>query len=171
MPSLTWTLDLALDHPQMDATHEEFVDLLTAAEAALAESPAAGLAAYEALVEHTVGHFGQEDRWMAATGFASANCHSHQHAQVLQLMREVARVAREQGDFGPLGRVLPELAAWFPVHAQTMDAALASHLDQVGYDTETGECAAIVNDGSITGCGSGCSGGHAPARSAERSSA
>lgn len=33
MPTLTWTDDLALAHPQMDATHEEFVDLLGAAEA------------------------------------------------------------------------------------------------------------------------------------------
>jgi hemerythrin len=157
MPTLTWSTDLALDHPQMDATHQEFVALLAAAEAALAASSMAGLAAYEALVEHTVAHFGQEDRWMAATGFASGNCHGVHHAQVLQLMQEVARLAREQNDFGPLGRVLPELAAWFPVHAQTMDASLASHLDQSGFDPATGRCTREAPSQPISGCGGSCS--------------
>jgi hemerythrin len=113
----------------------------------------AALSAYEAMVEHTVGHFGQEDRWMAATGFAPENCHSFQHAQVLGLMQEVTRLAREHGDYGPLERVLPELAAWFRVHAQTMDAALASHLDQVGYDTATGTIARPPAAQGLTGCG------------------
>lgn len=163
MPSLSWSDELALAHPQMDATHQEFVELLAAAETALAGSAEDGLAAYEALVEHTEQHFGQEDRWMAATGFARENCHGFQHAQVLQLMREVGRLAREQQDFGPLGRVLPELAAWFPAHAQTMDAALASHLDQLGFDPHTGECTrATVAAGAITGCG-GASCSPAPA--------
>ncbi|WP_374675164.1 hemerythrin domain-containing protein [Ideonella sp.] len=153
MPSLTWSAELALDHPQMDTTHQEFVELLAATEHALAASPEAGLQAYEALVAHTVAHFGQEDRWMAATGFASGNCHGTQHAQVLQIMQEVARLAREQQDFGPLGRVMPELAAWFRVHAQTMDAALATHLDQLGFDPATGACRRTVAAESITGCG------------------
>ncbi|MBI5272071.1 MAG: hemerythrin domain-containing protein [Burkholderiales bacterium] len=153
MPHLTWSAELALDHPQMDATHQEFVDLLAATEQALAGSPEAGLQAYDALVEHTVAHFGQEDRWMAATGFAPENCHGTQHAQVLQIMREVSRLAHEQQDFGPLGRVLPELAAWFRVHAQTMDASLATHLDQLGFDPATGECRRRVAADSITGCG------------------
>jgi hemerythrin-like metal-binding protein len=157
MPALTWSAELALDHPQMDATHQDFVALLGAAQDALAESPERGLTAYEALVAHTVAHFGLEDRWMAATGFASGNCHGFHHAQVLQLMHEVARLAREQGDFGPLGRVLPELAAWFPVHAQTMDAALASHLDQLGFDPETGRCARPTPARPVSGCGGNCS--------------
>ncbi|MFO1337841.1 MAG: hemerythrin domain-containing protein [Burkholderiaceae bacterium] len=164
MPTLTWSDDLALDHPQMDTTHEEFVALLGAAEAAVAVSREAALAAYEALVEHTVGHFGQEDRWMAASGFAPENCHSYQHAQVLGLMHEVTRLAREQGDFGPLERVLPELGQWFRMHAQSMDAALASHLDQIGYDTATGTIARAPAAQGMTGCGgASCS----PATTAE----
>jgi hemerythrin len=163
MPTLTWTDDLALAHPQMDATHEEFVDLLGGAETALAQSPQAALAAYESLVEHTVAHFAQEDRWMAATGFAPENCHSYQHAQVLGLMREVTRMAREDGDFGPLERVLPELAGWFRAHAQSMDAALAAHLQQIGYDVESGAIARPPAAHDMTGCGgASCSPAPAP---------
>ena len=153
MPMLTWSDELVLDHPAMDATHEEFVALLAAAEAALAESPPTALAAYATLVEHTRAHFGQEDRWMAETGFARENCHSYQHAQVLELMQEVHRLARELGDFGPMQRVLPELGKWFLVHAQSMDASLASHLDQIGHDPATGHIARPPAAQPITGCG------------------
>ncbi|MBQ0929947.1 hemerythrin domain-containing protein [Ideonella alba] len=159
MASLHWSPEIALDHPEMDQTHLEFVDLLAAAEDALARSPAEGLAAYRQLVEHTVGHFGQEDRWMAASGFAPENCHSYQHAQVLELMQEVTRLAQDEQDFGPLTRVLPELAKWFVQHAQSMDAALASHLQQVGFEPATGLMARPpVAEEAQTGCGgSSCS--------------
>lgn len=166
MPTLAWTDDIALSHPEMDTTHREFVELLAAAETALLTSPQAALDPYEALVDHTVAHFGQEDRWMAATGFAPENCHSFQHAQVLGLMQEVTRLAREQGDFGPLSRVLPELAHWFVSHAQSMDAALASHLQQVGFDPATGQLSRPLQaqTPAISGCGgSSCSPAEAPA--------
>jgi hemerythrin len=159
MSTLQWSPEIALDHPEMDQTHLEFVELLAAAEAALARSQAEGLVAYQGLVAHTVGHFGQEDRWMAATGFAPENCHSYQHAQVLELMHEVTRLARDDQDFGPLTRVLPELAKWFVQHAQSMDAALASHLQQVGFDPATGVMARPPQaEEAQTGCGgSSCS--------------
>lgn len=161
MPTLTWSEELALSHPQMDTTHQEFVELLTAAELAWAESKEACLARYEALVEHTIGHFGQEDRWMEATGFTPDNCHSGQHKQVLALMHEVTRLAREADDWGPLERVLPELGKWFAMHAQTMDAMLASHLEQVGFDPATGFVGRPLNAGAapISGCGGGGDGG------------
>ena len=158
MPTLVWSEALALSHPEMDATHLEFVQLLSATEEALQASPQEALARYVELVEHTVGHFGQEDRWMKATGFAAENCHGFQHSQVLGLMQEVTRLAREDGDFGPLERVLPELGKWVEVHAQTMDAALASHLDQIGFQPATGEISRPLPAAPISGCGgSDCS--------------
>ncbi len=158
MPTLVWSEELALSHPQMDATHQEFVELLSAAENAWGPTPqaqAACLARYEELVAHTIGHFGQEDRWMAATGFTTDNCHSGQHSQVLALMQEVSRLAKEHDDWGPLERVMPELGKWFAVHAQTMDAMLASHLEQVGFDPATGFVGHPLNAGEapISGCG------------------
>lgn len=157
MPTIEWSDELALAHPEMDQTHQEFVQLLGEAETALLSSKEASLACYEILVTHTVAHFGQEDRWMQATGFAPVNCHGGQHAQVLELMHEVTRLAKEKGDYGPLERVLPELGKWFAVHAQTMDAALASHLQQIGFDPATGHIAKpLVSDAApISGCGGG----------------
>ncbi|MBI5258044.1 MAG: hemerythrin [Burkholderiales bacterium] len=155
MTALAWTDDLALQHPQMDTTHQEFVQLLAAADEALALAPAVLLERFEALVAHTVEHFAQEDRWMQATGFAKDNCHGFQHQAVLGVMQECARRARQdEPDFEPLRLAVGELAIWFPQHAQMMDAALAQHLAAVGYDVATGECRAPALAEAITGCGS-----------------
>ena len=163
MSLLTWNDTLALQHPQMDRTHEEFVDLLGATEAALAGPEATLLARFEALVDHTVEHFAQEERWMAATGFAPENCHAGQHQAVLGVMVGCARRAGSEGgdgepvDFEPLRMAVGELAGWFPQHAQMMDAALVQHLEAVGFDPATGECRTPppAEAEAISGCGVG----------------
>ena len=153
MTTLTWSDALALQQPQMDATHEEFVALLADTEAALTQPEPELLARFEALVEHTVEHFAQEDRWMAATGFAPDNCHAGQHQGVLALMTECAKRAREGADFEPLKIAVEELGTWFPQHAQTMDAGLAEHLAAVGFDPATGHCEIVIADAvPISGC-------------------
>lgn len=153
MPTLTWSDALALQQPQMDDTHREFVDLLAECEAVLAQ-PEALVERFDALLQHTVEHFAQEERWMAATGFATENCHTFQHAAVLQVMRNVLAKARDEADFAPLHLAVAELAQWFPGHAQMMDAGLAYHMAQVGFDPATGRCREAVAEGAITGCGS-----------------
>ena len=158
MTALTWTDTLALQHPQIDATHEEFVALLADTDAALAGPEAALLARFQALVDHTVAHFAQEERWMEAAGFAPENCHAVQHQAVLGVMQACAERAAEadEPDFEPLRVAVGELAVWFPQHAQMMDAALAQHLEAVGFDPATGQCReAMLADGEvIAGCGS-----------------
>ena len=163
MSLLIWNNSLALQHPQMDHTHKEFVDLLGATEAALAGPETTLLARFEALVDHTVEHFAQEERWMAATGFAPENCHAGQHQAVLGVMVGCARRAGSEGgdgepvDFEPLRMAVGELAGWFPQHAQMMDAALVQHLEAVGFDPATGECRTPppAEAEAISGCGVG----------------
>ena len=148
---LPWSEALELGLTFMDDTHREFVDLLAAAEAADDEALPA---AWRELVAHTEGHFGQEDAWMLATGFSSANCHTVQHKVVLQVLREGAARA-DRGDLEPARQMVRELAIWFPQHAQTMDAALALHLRGVGYDAATGEVSrpAALPAVQLQGCG------------------
>lgn len=156
MSALVWSEDLRLNQPQMDQTHEEFVALLATAREALdgGDQPAA-LAAFERLLDHSVSHFGQEDRWMRATGFAAENCHTRQHGTVLTLMREVIRLARDELQWEPLGVLIAELGQWFPQHAQAMDAGLAMHMAQMGYDPVTGEMTGVLPQAEFTHCGSG----------------
>ncbi|WP_298208485.1 hemerythrin domain-containing protein [Acidovorax sp.] len=134
MAQLEWSDALNLDLPLMDETHREFVELLAAVDGA---DDAQLFTAWQALVDHTDQHFGQEDAWMASTRFASGNCHSMQHRVVLQVMREGTARA-QQGDLKVLRVMASELALWFPQHAQSMDAALALHLRNVGFDPATG---------------------------------
>ncbi|NRF71440.1 hemerythrin [Aquincola sp. S2] len=157
MSALVWTEALRVNQPQMDRTHQEFVELLADVSRALQEADGdAGHAAFERLLEHTVEHFGHEDRWMQATGFSPDNCHSRQHAMVLQTMRDVLRLARE-GHPVPLGTVVPELGRWFFMHAQTMDAGLASHMAETGFDPVSGTVSGALPDTVLTHCGSaGC---------------
>ncbi|RYF69576.1 MAG: hemerythrin [Comamonadaceae bacterium] len=155
--TLRWSDALALDLPLMDETHQEFVELLGQAERA---PDAALVPAWHALVSHTEAHFGQEDRWMAATGFASANCHSLQHRAVLRAMREGLLPGRDAVQQCALIREMAAaLGPWFVQHARSMDAALALHLRGVGYDPETGQVHApdALPQALITRCGSvGC---------------
>ncbi|HSI47292.1 MAG TPA: hemerythrin domain-containing protein [Ideonella sp.] len=156
MPLLDWSPMLQLDHPEMDATHQDFIDLLGQTERALtANDKPAALAHWRGLVLHTVGHFGQEDRWMLATGFSPDNCHSRQHAQVLTVLEEVGRLATDLGDFRPMSDCLPGLAQWFAGHVQSMDAALAAHLRALGFDPATGGMVRppAPDDALVTGCG------------------
>jgi len=108
--TLVWSEALSLSMPAMDDTHREFVDLL----AAVQQSPDAQLVeAWQALLAHTEDHFGREDQWMLATGFAPGNCHATQHKVVLQVMHE-GMAQGQQGKLGPIRQIAHELALWFP---------------------------------------------------------
>ncbi len=150
--NIAWGNALALELAFMDTTHQEFIDLLiqtqTADDAELVDR-------FDAMVQHTVEHFGAEDRWMKDTHFSSSNCHTMQHNVVLQVMQEGLRRGREQGDLALLRQMAQELGLWFPQHAQSMDAALALHLRRVGYDEATGEVRNpdALPTSNIEGCG------------------
>ena len=124
MSALPWTDALRLQHEELDETHEAFVALLNALQAALGSDEAAS--AFAELLEHTEAHFAMEEAWMAELGFAAENCHSSQHRMVLELMREVGRRHAEEPAL--LARLVPALAEWFPQHAAMMDAALVESL-------------------------------------------
>ncbi len=151
MPTLQWSDELALGVAAMDRTHQEFVALLADVEAA---DDAGLLTAWQTLVEHTAEHFASEDRYMLATHFAANNCHSTQHRMVLDVMRQGLAMA-QAGDLAPIRQMTRELAVWFPQHADSMDAALAMHLQRVGFDPATGRIAntEALPEEMIHGCG------------------
>lgn len=164
-PGLQWSDALSLSMPFMDQTHIEFVDLLAQVQTA---QDADLVARWQALIEHTDEHFGQEDRWMADTGFAPGSCHMTQHAVVLKVLREGLQ-AGQQGQLEPIRQMAHELTIWFPHHAQTMDAGLALHLKSVGYDPATGHVSEpeALPALAISGCGGSCSSGDAKTSPAE----
>lgn len=129
MPTLPWTEELEIGLPAMDDQHREFVELLAKARHC---DNAALPAAWRALIAHTEDHFAQEEAWMRATHFIPRAAHAMQHRMILKVMRE-GEARALQGDITPLWLMARELQVWFPQHAQTMDAALAEHLQRVGF--------------------------------------
>ena len=133
--TLLWSDSLALGLDVMDETHREFIALLEQVDQA-AELDI--LPAWQRLAEHTQNHFDREDQWMRSTRFSSSNCHSMQHQVVLQVVREVASRVQQSNDIAMLRDMSQQLGQWFVHHAQSMDAALALHLRNVGFDPLTG---------------------------------
>ncbi|GAB3193057.1 hemerythrin domain-containing protein [Hydrogenophaga aquatica] len=152
IPDLHWGNELHTGDTRMDETHEEFVDMLARLRA-LPDSEQLPL--YRELVQHTVEHFAQEDRWMVATGFSADNCHTSQHNSILDTMRAV-ETHYLQGDTEIISRMAAALAEWFPMHAQSMDAGLAQHMQSVKFDSrsETLEDPSLVRPATMSGCGS-----------------
>ena len=124
METVEWSEALQLDFAPMDTAHHTFVDLLAQAQTA---TDAALPTAWGVLLAHMEKQFGEEDRWMRETHFASASNHLLQHHVVLNLLREGAAMARN-GQMAPVREMAGELAAWFFKHTQSMDAALALHM-------------------------------------------
>jgi len=149
---LNWSADLHTGDSRMDATHEEFVNMLNQ----ILETPQdQQLPLYQDFLKHTVEHFAQEDRWMLATGFSADNCHAGQHATILETMRAV-QVHYEGGDTEIITRLAEALAEWFPGHANSMDAGLAQHLQSVQFNSETETMAdpSVIQSVTMSGCGS-----------------
>lgn len=131
-PLLAWSETLALGQNIMDDTHREFVEQLNRVGTA---TDAGVLAALDVFIRHTQAHFTQEEVWMEKLQFAPLGCHRGEHEKILETTLEVRkRVAA--GDV-ELGRKLAEaLAEWFPQHALSMDAMLAMHIVQTGFEPE-----------------------------------
>lgn len=149
MAQMQWVEQFELGLDKMDDTHREFVTLYNEVAAA---APEQFLARLDAFISHTQAHFDQENRWMEQVGFPG--CHRAEHDRVLVVMRDVRdRVARGDGFLGR--RLMEELPAWFDGHVNGMDAALAFHLDSIGFDVHTG----VITPPTGAGCSDGKSGG------------
>jgi hemerythrin-like metal-binding protein len=148
MASLEWSEKLENGLARMDDTHREFVELYNVVANA---EPDDFLAAYDAFVAHTEAHFAQENRWMEAVNFPG--CHRAEHDRVLGVLHDIRkRVAT--GDTFFAKRLVQELPAWFDHHTNGMDAALAFHLQSVGYDVDSGTFANAegVEGQAASGC-------------------
>lgn len=149
---LEWVPSLQTGDDRMDETHEEFVTMLNQL---LATPHDQQLPLYREFVEHTAAHFAQEERWMLATGFTADNCHASHHATIMETLHAV--IPHYQNDDPEIiTRLAEALVEWFPQHAASMDAGLALHLKDVGFDSRTETLADPdrVRPATMSGCGS-----------------
>lgn len=125
---MPWEERFALGVADMDATHQEFVDLADAlATAADAEFPDL----FARLREHTRQHFEHEARLMRSCRFPAIGEHESEHLRVLGELAHLA--ARVAGGRLTMARAYVEgMPQWFSNHLATMDAALAGCLKAKG---------------------------------------
>jgi hemerythrin-like metal-binding protein len=76
---------------------------------------------------HLLRHCADEERWMRESAFPDYEGHRREHDTLLEVVSEVRRRC-DAGDVEIVARLADELPAWFEVHGNTMDAALAFHL-------------------------------------------
>lgn len=147
MAAMEWEASLEQGLARMDDTHREFVTVYNALAAA---GPSDFVGALDAFILHTVEHFGQENRWMEKVGFPA--CHKSEHDRVLEVLQQI-RSECAGGDFAFARQLVEELPVWFRNHANTMDAALAFHLREVGFDVER---EVFVEGQARAGAGAAC---------------
>jgi hemerythrin-like metal-binding protein len=114
----------ALGVAEMDAMHQEFLDLAAVTERA---DDSEFAPRFRQLVEHTRLHFAQEGRLMRQCGFRAIGEHEGEHARVLGELLQFNRAVGRGRIALARAYVKQGLPAWFDLHLSTMDAALAAH--------------------------------------------
>ncbi len=123
---LTWDETThALDMPEMDATHREFLALL-------AETTQAGDAdfadRFDTLLVHTRRHFDNESVLMRTCRFPAIAEHEGDHRRILGELEHLRRgVLQGRLDFAR-DYIEVGLPDWFAFHLSTMDTCLAACL-------------------------------------------
>ena len=119
-----WRNDFALGHPDIDAMHHEFTEVLNR----LLQSSDQELAqTLDAFLDHARRHFDQEARQMRDTRYSGASCHLEEHEAVLASGEQV-RALLAAGNPSEARRYAAELARWFPKHSDEMDRSLSHWL-------------------------------------------
>jgi hemerythrin-like metal-binding protein len=115
----------ALGVEEMDRTHIEFIALINRMEDAEGVEFAS---LFDEMLEHTRAHFDHENRLMMEHGFPAISEHRGEHDRVLGEMTRFSKSIHK--GLVAFGRsyIRDSLPQWFPLHAATMDSALAAHL-------------------------------------------
>lgn len=119
--ALVWSDALLLGYGPMDASHHEFVEVVSALMKAGDEQLGEHL---ERVETHLRDHFGTEDRWMKETEFPARECHMNEHAAVVHSLDQVKELCAG-GNTAIVRRFGDELVRWFPGHADYLDSALS----------------------------------------------
>ena len=116
-----------LGHAEMDAVHEELVQLLErAAECRDAGSLGRQL---DRIIEHTRDHFANEEEWMSQIAFPMITEHRAEHRQLLGEMEMMRRRLRPLTLPLVLSYVRERLPEWLSLHLMRMDSLLAANLN------------------------------------------
>ena len=139
-----------LGNAVMDATHLEFLNLLSAAQKSDKQSFAQQ---FNNLLLHTEAHFEAEEQAMLDTAHLAISEHRAEHTRVLQQFKEMsARLERGRLTL-PRAYINEMLPEWFEQHLATMDSELANHLANNPLPTEAPAASTVNQERSSTMAG------------------
>jgi hemerythrin len=124
-----WGAEIELDHPQLDAQHDQLFQCLRAAAGALEGRSAAVAERVSAFADALMEHLAAEEALMDETRYPDRGRHKAAHelfvADFLQMREEL----REKGPT-PLVEewIRTRLPEWLRFHIRVNDAPLAAHL-------------------------------------------
>lgn len=121
METITWTADMRLGLPRVDAAHESLVMEL---ERLVHMADTGFSTAFQNLVERIERDFQEEEAMMEEMDYPGLCGHREQHARVLGALHHVAARVMD-GDIAVGREALALLPQWFVMHLSTMDTALA----------------------------------------------
>lgn len=128
MTLLTWCDEtMLLGVGEMDDTHKELVDLLSALDGA---SGANFVALFDKLVGHTEEHFANESRLMNASSCPARQEHEADHRRVLAELKQFQLHMRKGRTSFAREYLRNRLPEWFEMHLATMDSVLSAHLQR-----------------------------------------
>jgi hemerythrin len=114
--------------PAIDRSHREMVELINQMDGA---NDATFVYLFMDLVNHTRAHFASEEVMMRESLYTAIAEHKDEHARVLaELSRFYGRLGGVRTELAR-AYVREQMAAWFALHATTLDSALVAHLKRV----------------------------------------
>lgn len=125
MPIASWIPDLSVGVDSLDADHRHLIDVMNDVFDSMMAGgdSSAARKGLHVLGIYVVDHFGREEEWMAARGFADLARHQHEHEQ---FRLEIAKLLKlsEQGADDLALELLMVLRDWLLCHIGASDRRL-----------------------------------------------
>ena len=127
---MTVPVETVIGHPELDAQHHAVLHLLGDVHRAIGAGDLEGTrSALQALWHGCVSHFANEDALMDEYAYPERNAHRTGHHLFLEDLKELLRVAQEQGLTEKVSTwALKRVPEWMTFHIETNDAPLARHI-------------------------------------------
>lgn len=130
MTSIEWRPEFAIGIPDVDHEHQELVNWINRALAALAQSAETQSTVTDLLGEifaKVSAHFALEERVMKSRNYDRFSEHKADHERLLDVIREIMD-DYEAGAGIPEGPFSARLSDWFSEHFRTHDARFHHHM-------------------------------------------
>lgn len=131
MPILTWSDDLKVGHPTIDADHRKLVDLINHLHDAMSRGEGREMVGdiLDDLHLYTRSHFAREEQIQRQTGFPDHPAHRREHEALILQISDLRR-RFEKNDIALTLDVMRFLRDWLKKHILERDRAIVVHLER-----------------------------------------